>query len=744
MRNHCPFTPKRSQCLPGCPSGGALNRTATASHKTKAQGLKVTVVFLLMLTGLLWNGLTLESSAETGESVTRASRTVPPVRVSRASWVARKTLLKITGTSTFKSATLTLTNADTGDTLGNVTTNRAGRWSLILDDPVSVPCQVSAEINGQTAVAKVLRAPQDCDGTKPNAQFNGLTLTGPQAVSEGSTTHFTATAAFSNGSTRNVTSTSIWSVDPTTHATVDPNGILSANSVSGIQSVVLSARATIGSQTQEASLSVSIQDGTSTGSHADRISTFEGTNTCLQCHEKEATDLHGSVHYQWQGDTSDVVGTVPNPAGKLGGINDFCIYPDINWLGKLKDLDGNLVDGGCARCHVGLGEKPDKTATQAQLENIDCLVCHSSTYKRTLEQVGTSSSFKFVPDSAHMSVSVLQAAQNVQRPTKDNCLNCHSKSGGGDNFKRGDIEEAHRNPSRDFDVHLAASDAGGAGLDCIDCHKVSNHRIAGRGSDLRDRDVQTPVACTNCHSTSPHDRSDLNRHTAKVNCTVCHIPAFARQSPTDMERDWSKPGDQDLVKKLWDPHMVRQKNVTPEYKFFNSKSTAYNFGDQAIPGSNGRILMSGPVGDVTDPAAKLNAFKHHLGTQPIDPVDQKLLPLKIGIFFQTGDLAPAVSEGVKAVNWTDHGHAFANTERYLGVFHEVAPKENALSCNDCHGGARVNFQALGYAAKTQNNGRPLCSSCHESESYNFTQVHQKHVREEGFDCLRCHNFSRAN
>lgn len=485
------------------------------------------------------------------------------------------------------------------------------------------------------------------------------------------------------------------------------------------------------------------ESSAATGSHVDRINSFEGTKTCLQCHQKEATEVHASVHYQWKGDTSDIRGDVPNPAGKLGGINDFCIYPDINWLGKLKDFDGNLVDGGCAKCHIGLGKKPAKIATQAQLENIDCLVCHSDTYKRTLKAVGTGTTFKFVPDSARMTVSILEAARNVHLPTKDSCLNCHSKSGGGDNYKRGDIEEAHRNPTRDFDVHMASAAIGGAGLDCLSCHKASNHRIPGRGSDLRDRDVPTPVLCTDCHSPTPHDQQDLNRHTTKVNCTVCHIPAFARASPTDMKRDWSRPGEKDFQKKLWDPHMVKRANVTPVIRFFNGRSRAYNFGDTAVPRDNGRILMSGPVGAINDPGSKLHAFKHHLGVQPIDPVERKLLPLKIGIFFQSGDLATAVKEGIKEVNWTDHGYAFANTERYLGIFHEVAPKEKALSCNSCHGGTRVNFKALGYTPHAESNGKPLCAGCHEPEPYNFGKVHRKHVHDEGFDCIRCHRFSRA-
>ena len=110
-----------------------------------------------------------------------------------------------------------------------------------------------------------------------------------------------------------------------------------------------------------------------------RFASFEGTKTCLSCHRDEAMAFHGSVHYQWSGDASESEGlSAAATAGKMGGINDFCIYPDINWLGKLTTTDGSDVDGGCARCHTGLGAKPSPDGLRRpQLENIDCLICHS-------------------------------------------------------------------------------------------------------------------------------------------------------------------------------------------------------------------------------------------------------------------------------------------------------------------------------------------------------------------------------
>ena len=486
-------------------------------------------------------------------------------------------------------------------------------------------------------------------------------------------------------------------------------------------------------------------------SHHGRFEIYEGTQTCLACHEEEAAQVHGSVHYQWQGDASEALGLDTPVAGKLGGINDFCIYPDINWIGKLTTVDGAQVDGGCAKCHAGLGQKPTAEPTAAQLANIDCLVCHADDYKRTVSRVD--GAFRFVPDTAKMAVSITEAALNVGRPSNDSCLNCHTKAGGGNNFKRGDIEEAHRDATAEFDVHLASKARGGAGLTCLDCHTTTDHRMAGRGSDLRPRESAEPVNCTNCHGATPHDQRDIDKHTARVNCTVCHIPEFAKVAPTDMNRDWSQPGDLVATKGLYEPHHEKGTRVQPEYRFYNGTSWFYQFGATAIPGENGRIAMSEPDGDILDPNAKIFAFKRHLATQPIDPLTRRLLPLKIGKFFETGVIDQAVALGVEAVGWDYNGHEFAQTERFMGLFHEVAPKNEALSCRDCHGdGNRIDFQKLGYTPKASADGQPLCGSCHdldEAEEWqrgkfaDFKAYHKKHIKDEKTDCQACHIFTAA-
>ena len=661
------------------------------------------------------------------------------LRLDQAEWKTDTRHLEVGGKAPAGASVVVRRTTGTADVLGTVAANASGEWQLRVSDPRPVPCRVRAEAAGSTAERTVEKAPSDCDAAAPALLM--LTVSGAAEVGEGATARYAATAAYADGSTRDATAQATWSED-SAFATIEA-GALTTVAVTGDQAVRVSASFTEGGVTRSGSVAVTIKDAPAvTGSHAGRFTSFEGTRTCLTCHLTEAQDMHGSVHYQWLGDASESTGLDSTRAGKLGGINDFCIYPDINWIGKLTTVEGVQVDGGCARCHAGLGAKPSAEATQAQLENIDCLLCHSPSYKRTVAQVD--GQFRFVPNTAAMTVPLLQAAVDIRKPTSDTCLNCHTRAGGGNNYKRGDLEEAHRAATPDFDVHLASKASGGAGLACLSCHVESGHRIAGRGVDMRERDLPDPVRCENCHGGTPHENSTLDRHTARVDCTSCHIPAFARVAATDMVRDWSLPGEVDPATRLYEPHMVKAAHVTPEYRFWNGRSEFYQFGSAAVPGADGRVVMAGPLGSISDAGAKIFPFKHHTGRQPADP-SGRLLPLKIGIFFSTGNIDAAIVEGAKAVNWTYSGHQFAETERWMGIFHEVAPEEQALACASCHeGGARLDFAALGYTPKATRNGKPLCQSCHGTkEKKSFYTLHDKHVRDKKLDCSSCHEFSAA-
>ena len=222
----------------------------------------------------------------------------------------------------------------------------------------------------------------------------------------------------------------------------------------------------------------------------------------------------------------------PAVQGKMEiGVNSYCINTKGNW-------------NGCGTCHIGLGAKPETTASQAQLENIDCLVCHQKAYKRKkIDGV-------FVPDPDQMAITMVEAAQTVHLPERENCLQCHAKGGGGDNFKRGDMALAHTaTGDRTFDVHMATT---GADLSCQSCHATANHLIAGKGSDLRVTELDLEMSCTDCHagkeSTAGHSTAKVNDHVSRVACQTCHIPVYAKDASdtaaseaTEIYRTWLEP-----------------------------------------------------------------------------------------------------------------------------------------------------------------------------------------------------------
>jgi hypothetical protein len=689
---------------------------------------------------------TLQRDVEGAPSSCAASATLSSLAVTGPATVTEGTTASYAATATFSNGSKQNVTASAVWSENSGFASIAGGVLTTTGVPSNQPVTVSASFTsgGVTRSGSLAATIQDV----PAVTLSSLAVTGPATVTEGTTATYAATATYSNGNTQDVTASAAWS-DDSGYTTITA-GVLTAADVPSNQAVTVSASFTSGSVTRTGSLAVSVQDVPPppppvTGSHAGRFTTYEGTATCLKCHRNEAEAFHQSTHYQWQGDAGESSGLNTGPAGKLGGINDFCIYPDINWLGKLTTVTGKIVDGGCARCHTGKGLMPTPESTQAQLENIDCLLCHSPSYKRTLQELANGD-YTFVADTANMAVSLLQAAVDIRRPGTDTCLNCHTKAGGGNNFKRGDIEEAHRPATAtvSLDVHMASRDAGGAGLTCISCHTTVGHHIAGRGVDMRQRDLpNTPVQCTNCHPAAPHGDSYLNRHTARLECNVCHVPMFAKVAPTDMRRDWSLRGELNGATGLYEPHMVLQTNVTPVYRFFNGRSQFYQFGTPAVPAADGRVLMAGPLGSINEAGSKITAMKRHEGRQPVDPVTGWLIPLKIGIFFQKNDIATAIMQGVAEMGWTANGHAFAETERFMGVYHEVAPKEQALACSNCHGGTRMDFAALGYTPLTTRNGKPLCSSCHSAKTASFSKIHEKHVTDKGYDCSTCHTFTKA-
>jgi hypothetical protein len=389
---------------------------------------------------------------------------------------------------------------------------------------------------------------------------------------------------------------------------------------------------------------------------ANGVTTYEGSKTCNQCHLDKAKEVYASEHYQWK--------------GKLGAINDFCTYPDNNWLFNFPI--GSQSAAGCVTCHVGMGDtKPPfpATPTADALEKIDCLMCHSDTYNHVGQMV--SGQPEVVPDPAIAS-TMPEILAGIGKPSKAACLKCHAKAGGGNGIKQGDLDLSMANPDITVDVHMSSA---GANLTCVSCHKTQAHKIAGKGNDLRVADSTTKVACTNCHGTQPHRQvnEDLDKHVKeKADCTACHIPSFAKGMVTETRRDNEVP---ELLNGKYEGARTLGANLKPQLLRYDGSSYFYKYNTAlTVKAPDGNFLIAGPTSVV--PRAKLRSkkyypFKIHTAHMAVDS-QNRLIPINAQKFWSTGDLDGNISK-------------FVNVTRYLGLYHQVAPKAKAYdACVQCH------------------------------------------------------------
>ncbi|MBN2562667.1 MAG: tetrathionate reductase family octaheme c-type cytochrome [Phycisphaerae bacterium] len=390
-------------------------------------------------------------------------------------------------------------------------------------------------------------------------------------------------------------------------------------------------------------------------------------------------------------------------------------------------------EGRCTQCHIGIGWK-DNSFDFNNASGLDCLVCHdqSGQYKKAATTAGG-------PDE---SVDLQLAAKSVAQPTRANCGVCHFYAGGGDNVKHGDLASSLIEPTSEMDVHMGSIATGGHDFNCQACHTTANHLIAGTTALHSDEGV---ASCANCHGTgNVHTDATLNLHVARVACQSCHIPTFARQKPTKVEWYWNEAGQDidpiptdEFGMETYDKkkgRFVWGKDVEPELRWFNGKY------DRMIVGVNDQytqtpVVLAEPVGDINDLDAKLYPFKKLIGKQAADANNHTVLvPHLFGTasgenpYWSKFDWDLALQEGAAYTGQTYSGqYEWVDTVMYLSVNHEVAPKEQARACNDCHGGG-IDFVALGYEADPLGGGgnggdetdgatllADYCSACHGAD-----------------------------
>lgn len=462
---------------------------------------------------------------------------------------------------------------------------------------------------------------------------------------------------------------------------------------------------------------------------------------CLSCHATEAQDMSGTTHYQWLGDAPDMVNGIGIKQGKLtNAINSYCITLSEDW-----EL--------CGKCHAGRGLRPD--AAGAGLENIDCLVCHSEEYAKVRIRLDDGSMGVAAPTDSMV--------QKVHKPTPLTCLKCHATAGGGDGYKRGDLSMAtSTNADPNFDVHLNTS---GSNLACQACHQFQNHKTLGKGSDLRATDDiarGSEISCATCHTamaTNGHSDPTIDRHAArgKIACQVCHIPIYAKVA-TETERDWRFHKDGTDASTCdannpcpGHPQTVTAANLTPKYKWWNRKSDNALLGDDASRTYDAALNTyptSRPLGafDLNDTTTKIYPFKYKTAMQPKTVADDVLVAFDTFIYLGgTGSVTEAIESGLESMGYpAGEPVEWIATDTYQLLNHGVEPAANALACDACHSGAsglststRMPFAELGYH-DFRNSSLNLCALCHALKSANRIDMHNKHVRTEGYGCNACH------
>ena len=498
--------------------------------------------------------------------------------------------------------------------------------------------------------------------------------------------------------------------------------------------------------------------GTSPFAAHQTITSYNGPSTCIACHKSAGTDMLKTLHMKWSGPTPNVTNGGGAELGKaIKGINTFCTYAMSS-------------KGSCFNCHV----RSDGNAPHAPAENdVDCLMCHNDTYVRkfvpdpnnnlTVTNVlGITKTYYFgllepdgdyvtVPDFFLMppDVTMVDIAKNVHRPTRNSCLRCHAKAGGGDWTKRGDMGVNSSAPTVDQDVHMSQARTD---LTCTACHKAVSHKIGGRGIDLRQTEAPNPT-CQDCHTATPHKKnSTMDRHAAnRVSCQVCHIRTFGKGGATEMSRDWKDP--------VWSPPFcngqggfvgeeIKAANVKPEYVWFDGTSYVYNIGETIKPNAQGIYNMAKANGKAFDGMSKIVPIKRH-GTNIALHESGKIVPTMIMWMFMTGDFDQAVKKGMEEQGMTGK-YTMVNADAEMLITHGVEPKINAPACSTCHayngntpdGTKMIPFDKLGYhvwPAKIKS-----CTLCHTERTASWESLHSRHAK-DGWNkgstlmsCTNCH------
>ena len=461
-------------------------------------------------------------------------------------------------------------------------------------------------------------------------------------------------------------------------------------------------------RSQQSIIPIEKKSGSSTADHS-KYEALEGpftsgpevTKACLTCHTEAGKHFMKSIHWTWEY-------THPETGQKLGKknlINNFC-----------TNARGN--EGMCAQCHAGYGWK-DESFDFSNQNNIDCLVCHDRTgdyYKTPPSKGNKACSIMF---KGKKPIDLVKVAQNIGLPGRENCGSCHFYGGGGDGVKHGDLDSSLKKPNKQLDVHM---DAEGLNFACTECHVSNKHIWAGSRYNVIARDsggtgkpgIRRDVAtCESCHDDTPHSGNNLeaiklNQHVEKIACQTCHIPTIARGGvATKTDWDWRTAGKtidgEGYKEKKYTQgdgkHRATYKSIKGSFKYAENLVPYYDWFDgqmiyttieTVFNPSNGPVEINGFKGSAGDGKSRIWPFKRMHTVQPYDKGNNTLVYMHLwgddkNAYWGNYDFGNAIRAGMEKNNIPYSGeYDFIDTYSYWPITHMVAPKEDVVSCADCH------------------------------------------------------------
>ena len=425
----------------------------------------------------------------------------------------------------------------------------------------------------------------------------------------------------------------------------------------------------------------------------------EVTKACLECHTEAAKQVQHTKHWTWEW----INPQTKQKLGKKHIVNNFCTSVQSNQT-------------FCTACHVGFGWSDDSFDFTNQ-DNVDCLVCHDTTgkYKKIPGLSGHPNykAMEWPPHSGNFrpATDLKNIAQNVGKTSRQSCGACHFFGGGGNAVKHGDLDTSLINPPHYLDVHM---ETDGLNMTCGDCHLSDSHEVSGsryaptafddKGALIRGKqDGRNPTTCVACHGNTPHPKeAKLNHHTDRIACQTCHIPAFARGNlHTKMTWDWSSAGKLDDKghriqikgsegRDIYDSkkgNFTYERYVIPEYTWFNGNVRYTLFGEKV---ATDKVKINDFLGSADDPNSRIWPVKVFRGKQPYDMGNETLAVFHTAgkddaAYWNTYDWNKALTVGMKSMGLEYSGKMkFVETEMSWPITHMVAPKEDALECQQCH------------------------------------------------------------